>query len=163
MWVFQHHFKVFGVCCLSRGQRWERLFVGGILPPPFFYSLSLLSQLPNISFDVYCWDFKRTLSTWAGVGFSEQARESHILLGRGVSPTHTFLALPPRAVPGLVPCPGSRRPPGSRSPHAASSWALAAEGVSRRGGGCAPGLSPCLFKACPKGSVFFQSLWREVV
>lgn len=129
------------------------------LPPPLFYSLSLLSQLPNISFDVYCWDFKRTLSTWAGVGFSEQARESHILLGRGVSPTYTFLAFPPPEQPqASLLALGAGVHLGARVHIQHVPEPRPTEGVSQQGGGCALGLSPCLFKACPKGSVFLQSL-----
>lgn len=99
-------------------------------PPPsffFFNSFSLLSQLPNISFDVYCWDFKRTLSTSAGVGFSEQARVTHS--SRERSGLHT---LPPSsflgATPSCVSCSGSRRP------GVASSQALGLLRVSPGGG-----------------------------
>lgn len=54
----------------------RQTFVGGVFFPLFFFFFftPLLSQLPNISFDVSCWDFKRTLSTSAGVGFSEKAK-----------------------------------------------------------------------------------------
>lgn len=73
----------------------------GIVPSPF-YSFPLLSQLPSISFDVCCWDFKGTLSTWAGVAFSEQARVPRSsVAGREVGPTPCFpMPFPrqPRAV-----------------------------------------------------------------
>lgn len=102
------------------------------LPPFFFFlnSLSLLSRLPNISFDVYCWDFKRTLSTWAGVGFSEQARESRILGKRNESHQVPTLGA---GVPSPRPC------------------------VSPGGVWECAGFSPLLFKACLRGSVFLQS------
>lgn len=98
-------------------------------PPPsffFFNSFSLLSQLPNISFDVYCWDFKRTLSTSAGVGFSEQARVRHS--SRERSGLHT---LPPGFSPGAAPSCIYRS--GSRSPGVASSQALGLLRVSPDG------------------------------
>lgn len=105
-------------------------------PPPsfFFNSFSLLSQLPNISFDVYCWDFKRTLSTSAGVGFSEQARVTHS--SRERSGLHT---LPPSFFPGAAPSCVSCS--GSRSPGVASSQALGLLRVSPGGGvaGVPPG------------------------
>lgn len=104
-------------------------------PPPsfFFNSFSLLSQLPNISFDVYCWDFKRTLSTSAGVGFSEQARVTHSSRERSGLRT-----LPPSFFPGAaascVSCSGSR------SPGVASSQALGLLRVSTDGvAGVPPG------------------------
>lgn len=48
-------------------------------PPPTLKHPFPVISAPKPSFDVYCWDFKRTLSTLAGVGFSGQARESYIL------------------------------------------------------------------------------------
>lgn len=71
-------FKVFGGLSPLQRSKVRQTFVGVVFFPLFFFFFftPLLSQLPNISFDVYCWDFKRTLSTSAGVGFSEKARES---------------------------------------------------------------------------------------
>lgn len=78
-------------------------------PPPPLNSLSLLSQLPNVSFDVYCWDFKRTLSTSAGVGFSEQAESSTFLGAKKWIPPHSH---PKSRGPFAAPLPGRtcRRP-----------------------------------------------------
>lgn len=70
-----------------------------VVPPS--NSLSLLSPLPNVSFDVYCWDFKRTLSTSAGVGFSEQRAESSTFLGakKWIPPHSHPKSRSPTAVP----------------------------------------------------------------
>lgn len=96
-----------------------------LLPLFFSNSLSLLSQLPNISFDVYCWDFKRTLSTSAGVGFSEQARVPHSSRERD----------------------GSHHIPTPRAevPTAPLLWPLA-EDVSQWGTGCTPAFLPVFLK-----------------
>lgn len=113
------------------------------LPPLFLLFLKLPCYLnfQTSSFDVHCWDFKRTLSTSAGVGFSEKARVC-ILLGESRG-SHAFL-------------------PGSGG----SSWEVGAGGhlagparprrLLRRGSGCAAGLSPLPFKGCLRGSVFLQ-------
>ena len=132
----------------SREVKGEVDFLWVLFPSPAFYSLSLLSQLPSVSFDVYCWDFKRTLSTWAGVAFSEQARVPRSsVAGREVGPTHSFRCPSPRAAPG----------------HASGSWSWERGSRTWWSGGCTTGLSPLIFKACWKGSVFLQSCWRDVV
>lgn len=76
----------------------RQTFCWWCFPPPssssssfLLNSLSLLSQLPNVSFDVYCWDFKRTLSTLAGVGFSEQARVPQSSRAEKWVPPHSYL------------------------------------------------------------------------
>lgn len=122
-------------------------FVGGIPPPlpPPLNSLSLLSQLPNVSFDVYCWDFKRTLCTLAGVGFSERAESSTFLGAKKWIPLHSH----PRSRGSIAaPLPGCT----CRAP-------LVLVGLRVCGAGSFP---PS--QACPKGSAFKpQSSLREVV
>lgn len=149
-------FKVFGVCRLFRGQRWDRLFVGGVILPLFFFFF--LTPFP-------CYLNFQTSALMSIVGTSRgllahrqvlvlvSRRESRIPLGRGVGYTHSLLAF-------------------SLEQHQA---AFSAVGAGVQGWpllrpwacwGCAPrvcGLSPHLFKACPKGSVFLQSCWEEVV
>lgn len=139
MCLLQHNLKCSGSVA-SPEVKGETDFLLVVFPSPlffFFYSLFLLSQLPNISFDVLCWDFKRTLSTWAGVGFSEQARVPHS--SRGASGSRTFLPglvleqRRPRSFPFPEQEPRRRLLPGPGPAERASSpW----------GGACAPGLSP---------------------
>lgn len=119
---------MFGVCTYSEVKGETDVLLVLFSSPLFFFlnSLSLLSQLPNIGFDVYCWDFKRTLSTSAGVGFSEQARVPHSSRKRSGS-----RPLPPGSSPGAAP--GCTYCSGSRSPHVASSQALGLPRVSPDG------------------------------
>lgn len=79
MSFLQHNLKCLG-SVVSPEVRGETDFLLGLFSSPLFFFFLLpflLSQLPNTSFDVFCWDLKKTLSTWAGVGFSEQARVPH--------------------------------------------------------------------------------------
>lgn len=116
MGTLQHSLKCLSLLPLQRSKV-RQTFCWWCFPPHFFffYSLFLLSQLLNISFDVFCWDFKTTLSTWAGVGFSEQARVPHS--SRGASGSHTFLpgffpgAARAALIPAQPPGPGPAEPP----------------------------------------------------
>lgn len=123
MCLLQHNLKCSGSVA-SPEVKGETDFLLVVFPSPlfffFFYSLFLLSQLPNISFDVLCWDFKRTLSTWAGVGFSEQARVPHS--SRGASGSRTFLPGLSWSSAGRAHSHSRSRSPDAASPRALGLW-----------------------------------------
>lgn len=157
----QHHLKYLGSVSYSE-VKGETDFLLVLLSSPlffFFNSFSLLSQLPNISFEVYCWDFKRTLSTSAGVGFSEQARVTHS--SRERSGLHT---LPPSFFPGAAPscvsCTGSRSP-GVVSSQALGPLRVSPDGVAGVPQGCADFL-PIFLKPVLKDLSSFRAAEKRL-